>query len=309
MKKIYLMSTLLVMTFVSAQTNLITNGTFDNNGSGWSTFTIKSDSSGSTSVTGGNAKFTSANPTGNNWDHYGIYQAVTLSPGTYVMDFDLSFSGIDDSWAELLFGSLQPQNNKDYKVGSTDANEVAALGLIEEVYNTWDCNNGIQNNPDITSTGATNNGSVELASTYIEQPAHIGGSCDTNATVGSLNFEITTAGIYYLVFKTGNWEGTYGSTGVTIDNVKLFNVNSLANDKFDDKTFSVYPNPVNDVVNFSMKEAVDSIVLYNLLGKEVFSRNVSSKEFSIDISSLSSGTYMAKMISNGKSESVKIVKK
>ena len=292
MKKIYILCTLFVTTFVNAQTNLIANGTFDNNGMGWSTFIAKSDSSGSIPITNGNATFSSANPNGSNWDNFGFYQAVTLDPGTYVIDFDISFNGIDDSWLELLLGDIKPEDNKDYKVGATGSDEIAALSWIEEIFNTWDCSNGIQNNPDITSTGNSNDGSIEKASSYVNQAAHTGGSCDTSTTSGTLTFEITTSGTYYIVFKAGNWEGTFGSTGVTIDNITLYSTASLSTPNFESKSFSVYPNPTNESWAISSNsQKMKSIEIYDLLGKKVKSLKPNSTDVNIDASNLNAGVY------------------
>ncbi len=69
-----------------------------------------------------------------------------------------------------------------------------------------------------------------------------------------------------------------------------------------------YPNPTNDAVYFNLKDKIESITLYNLLGQEVLSKFTNTKEFSIDISQLSSGTYTAKLNSNGKSQSLKLIK-
>lgn len=309
MKKLYILFTVFVASFINAQTNLINNGSFDSNGSGWTTFTIKTDSGGSVSTSGGNVTFSSANPTGLNWDHYGIYQAITLSPGTYVMDFDISFNGITNTWSELLLGNLQPENGKDYKVGGSGTDQIAALGFIEEVYNTWDCNNGTQNNPDITSTGSSNNGSVEKASSYVNQVAHTGGSCDTSTTPGSLNFEITTAGTYYIVFKTGNWDGNFGSNGVIIDNVTLYDTSTLKVSDFEAEPFSVYPNPSNDSWKISSKsEKMQSIEIYDLLGKKVKSLEPNSTSVNIDASNLTPGVYTMNIASDLGVTRKKIVK-
>ncbi len=69
-----------------------------------------------------------------------------------------------------------------------------------------------------------------------------------------------------------------------------------------------YPNPTNDAVYFNLKDKIESITLYNLLGQEVLSKLTNAKEFSVDISQLSSGTYIAKLNSDGKSHSVRLIK-
>ena len=69
-----------------------------------------------------------------------------------------------------------------------------------------------------------------------------------------------------------------------------------------------YPNPAKDFVYFNLNETIESLSLYNLVGQEVVSRQINDENFSLDISHLSAGTYIAKLNTNGKSKSVKIIK-
>ncbi len=91
----------------------------------------------------------------------------------------------------------------------------------------------------------------------------------------------------------------YWNTSTTLSAIKQIGSNQ-------EVTF--YPNPTNDAVYFNLKDKIESITLYNLLGQEVLSKRTNTKEFSIDISQLSSGTYIAKLNSNGKSQLVKLIK-
>lgn len=69
-----------------------------------------------------------------------------------------------------------------------------------------------------------------------------------------------------------------------------------------------FPNPAKDIVTFSSKNIIENITIFNLLGQEVLSKQVNSEDLSIDISNLSSGTYIAKLKNNGKIQTVKLVK-
>ncbi len=71
---------------------------------------------------------------------------------------------------------------------------------------------------------------------------------------------------------------------------------------------NLYPNPTNDLVNFNSNEKIESISLVNLLGQEVFSEKVNSSNYSIDLSNLIEGTYIAKLTIKGKTQSLKLVK-
>lgn len=90
--------------------------------------------------------------------------------------------------------------------------------------------------------------------------------------------------------------------------VRVFENTSLSTSDFDSDSFSFYPNPTNNSVNFSSTTAIKNITLYNLIGQEVISKQVNAENFSLDISYLSSGTYIAKLNTNEKSKSVKIIR-
>jgi len=70
---------------------------------------------------------------------------------------------------------------------------------------------------------------------------------------------------------------------------------------------SVYPNPINDVLNFSSPE-LKSIVVYNILGAKVLTTAITNS--STDVSSLKAGVYIVNCFdSEGKKiDSVKLIK-
>jgi len=70
---------------------------------------------------------------------------------------------------------------------------------------------------------------------------------------------------------------------------------------------SVYPNPVNDILNFSAPE-VKSIAVYNILGAKVLTKAITNS--STDVSSLKTGVYIVNCFDNEgkKIDSVKLIK-
>ncbi len=84
--------------------------------------------------------------------------------------------------------------------------------------------------------------------------------------------------------------------------------NVLSTSTFDNNLFSFYPNPVKDKVNFTSKETIENLSICNLLGQEVLLKTINSSEFVLDVSSLSNGTYFAKLSSNKTFKIVKFVK-
>ena len=82
----------------------------------------------------------------------------------------------------------------------------------------------------------------------------------------------------------------------------------LGSDDFDSAVFSVYPNPVQDVLNINTAATVDAITVYDVLGKIVLQAQPDSVSPSIDMSALTSGAYMVKVTIGGSSKTVKVVK-
>ncbi len=82
----------------------------------------------------------------------------------------------------------------------------------------------------------------------------------------------------------------------------------LSMENFTPDVFSVYPNPVKDVLNISTKVAVDQVTVYDVLGKVVLQVAPGTISPKINTSALSSGTYMVKVKIGNNSKTVKILK-
>ncbi|PVW14321.1 T9SS type A sorting domain-containing protein [Marixanthomonas spongiae] len=74
-------------------------------------------------------------------------------------------------------------------------------------------------------------------------------------------------------------------------------------------TVSSYPNPTQGEVTFTSSEAISNIAIYNILGQEV--QQVSgndSNAFTMNISGLAAGNYIAKVQAGNAVQSVKLIK-
>ncbi len=71
----------------------------------------------------------------------------------------------------------------------------------------------------------------------------------------------------------------------------------------------VYPNPVVDIVNISSKNTIENVMIYNLTGQEVLVEKANGKDVAMNLSSLPSGAYVAKIKTDAGVETVKIIKK
>ncbi|MBN2728309.1 MAG: T9SS type A sorting domain-containing protein [Bacteroidales bacterium] len=70
----------------------------------------------------------------------------------------------------------------------------------------------------------------------------------------------------------------------------------------------VYPNPLNDVLFISMDEVNAQLIIVDHLGRVVYSDKISEQQTSIDLSPLPAGQYILKVISQSKTETIKIQK-
>ena len=74
--------------------------------------------------------------------------------------------------------------------------------------------------------------------------------------------------------------------------------------------FAIYPNPISTQVNISFPQNIEGaeITVYNVLGNIVLQKNISPLNNSIDVSSMTSGMYIASIESNNKTNSFKLIK-
>jgi len=103
----------------------------------------------------------------------------------------------------------------------------------------------------------------------------------------------------------GNIDPGFTESAMLIDYVKVYQASGLS---FEDepslnKTLKVYPNPSNDEIHISSNVSLNSIALYDILGKLIL-RKVKDTN-SIDVSNLNAGVYILVM----HSENEKAIKK
>lgn len=72
--------------------------------------------------------------------------------------------------------------------------------------------------------------------------------------------------------------------------------------------FTLYPTIVKEALNFNSQKNVESIVIYNLLGQEVYKGMPNANSSSINLSSLRPGVYLVKVTAEGLVGSYKIIK-
>lgn len=73
--------------------------------------------------------------------------------------------------------------------------------------------------------------------------------------------------------------------------------------------FSFGPNPTTDIIKLKANVILDHVVFYNVLGKELIATKIKDKDIEINLSSLPSGIYIAKVLSGDITQSFKVIKK
>jgi hypothetical protein len=146
---------------------------------------------------------------------------------------------------------------------------------------------------DLTLSSATINVTIEPSYLPVDGTTH------TIITYsGSLTGTFDTVNI----ISTSGWFIDYSTSG----EVNIIRDSVLDIENIDEVSFSVYPNPTSSFVNIHSKETIDKIELFDINGRLIFTKPNNSQ---IDISNLSVGIYMLKVVDvDGKSSTKKIIK-
>lgn len=101
------------------------------------------------------------------------------------------------------------------------------------------------------------------------------------------------------------------TTSPTAGGIFKYTGNQLKTATFDATTLKVYPNPADNMLIIASENAISSVEIYNLLGKQVFSQTFSSvNQATLDVSNLALGGYIVKTSSDsGEVQTTKLMKK
>lgn len=126
---------------------------------------------------------------------------------------------------------------------------------------------------------------------------------DSNNATYSIDFASYSGTDTYIGFRLKtNGEHSYAS----IDDINWGP--NLDSGSFEKEPFSYYPNPVQDVLNLGYTENITNVTVFNLLGQKVMESNANSTSVKMDLSALSSGSYIVKVSSADLVRSIKVIK-
>lgn len=110
---------------------------------------------------------------------------------------------------------------------------------------------------------------------------------------------ITVSGTYYVTQTISGCESEPATVVIDI---------TLGSGEFSVEGLMYYPNPAGNMLHLSARQEIQNVVIYDLLGKQLISSAPKEMEADVDLSSLTPGTYVAKIVSGGSTAVVKIVK-
>lgn len=74
--------------------------------------------------------------------------------------------------------------------------------------------------------------------------------------------------------------------------------------------FRVYPNPVSDVLHIEASEVkMFSVEIFDLIGKTIYTKDKIMEPVEVEMANFPKGIYMVKILANGKTYMVKVVKR
>jgi GEVED domain/Secretion system C-terminal sorting domain len=135
-------------------------------------------------------------------------------------------------------------------------------------------------------------------------------NCEGTADVGfegdleTYTISASIIGTTYYI-NIGNYSGfTDNEEGSFVLDVS----STLASATFNTTKFSISPNPVKDVLNISNSTTISKIQVINLLGQEMIVKSLNENQGQIDMSQLSTGTYLVKLTSDNQVKTIKVIK-
>jgi len=226
--------------------------------------------------------------------YYIIQVLNNCSNGNFGSNFQLLYLS-DDDWCST-------QTFTD--TGGLNGNYKSNQNLVKTFYPSLDNNN-------IKLT--INNFDLEINSDFMtiydgestDAPVFPGGSDLTGSNLSLTTFEATNPEGAITVKFTSNFVVNISGWDITVS------CQTLSTPDFNTDDINIYPNPVSDLLNISSKAALDQLIIYDLNGKVIVDTKAMNqdKNYTVDLSQLSSGLYLMKLKSGKQTVTKRIIKR
>ena len=74
------------------------------------------------------------------------------------------------------------------------------------------------------------------------------------------------------------------------------------------KSFTIYPNPVTDILNIKTRDAVNKVSVYNVLGKLVYTATPNALSPTVNMSAMKTGVYFVEVTIGNATKTVKVIR-
>ena len=120
-----------------------------------------------------------------------------------------------------------------------------------------------------------------------------------NQCVDSVEATILTgAGQAYYVYVYNHG----GASDVVIDGIGLGTIENTI------EGFGFYPNPAKDMLTLNSADTIESVEIFSIVGQQVMNQAINATSKELNVSALSTGTYLMKVIVNGQVGVYKVIK-
>lgn len=126
-----------------------------------------------------------------------------------------------------------------------------------------------------------------------------------SATIGNTRLRVRLHDSVYGGNATNCGTSTYGQ----VEDYTL-NIGQLAVNDITKNGIKAYPNPVKDIFNIEAQGKIKSVKVFDIAGKQVFTKDINEAKSQIDFSKFSTGVYVVTTtLEDGSTTTTKVVKK
>ena len=256
---------------------------------------------------------------------------ITVEPGSYYMELAYQNSG-ESQW--YYAGAYEYQNPVRVEVvaASVNSDPYESNNTASSAYRL-PCNITMSNPITISTTGANlhNDSDIDYykiqlnaGKNYIITPRLHDSYNTGNSTYYTVDamYAYSTDGVNWSNFYDDVTESFFtvggstvyfcvmpyfeGKTGTYLLDIQVAPTTGI--DESEDSSFSIYPNPVKDVLNINCKD-IKQVSLFNVVGQKIESyRTEGNDKVQIDLSGLPSGVYFLQAVNQGHNLTRRIVK-
>ena len=101
---------------------------------------------------------------------------------------------------------------------------------------------------------------------------------------------------YNVIAQGKNADDKFGELTIVEFMVEYTDTTAVA--EFDEAMFEIYPNPASEYVRITSDVEIESLMIFSMDGKMVYSQDVNQEETMIDVTGFAKGSYIVRMVSN-----------